>query len=709
MVETVKVETVKVVREPVELQRCLKRAGYFSGVITGRLDDATLLAYLAFREDKSLRHRPIDLYDPVSQKILFSLCPDDRLDDLNQIVASVMGKKAVFVTSLREAPEEKSGAAKAEPKTLPPMKPIVAVTTQGHMSDADVEADGPLTTASITSAKKQTRLPAFAISETQAQSNFAEDVLVATAHSGNQHSASEKRDAQVKRNDNEAQVASSSSFSAKRIGTDKKQTEVLAQNTRVASYGIARPSLFPKRLSIFDLAKAKPADPNTCSPAAHAPVVAMDNPPVKLARLYDDGPVTTGAISSSSTSLGSSLRRNTLARNRLVQTAAPQKTCLPQDLYDLLASTHGNRSDDETPLTVCSTDCLPAPRSFSQGQKKLFAKQYDINWCDRGCLAIADPLPLKEVMTIEREARVHVCMTPQTQLSSAAVKNLDSTGVNAAIRSLFDRLPGGYGNEDNIAVLIGNKNYGPDLETNAAGHVNAAAMKALLVEQLGYQQENIITVLDAKQHDFERLFGQKGNAKGELHRRLETNPDAQLMIYYSGHASSSSLGMDNYLLPIDAIRGKQSQTAYSLNLLYDNLRELDARTTQLFLEAGFNANRTSMILPPNIAERRVNVAPIVPVRGLAIFSAATGDQKSLIDHETGMGLFTRFLIGGLAGKADQQPIGNGDRVIDSVELYVHLANNVRLAARKTLGLRQNPTISRSDNLFLSQLSRKPRR
>ena len=218
-----------------------------------------------------------------------------------------------------------------------------------------------------------------------------------------------------------------------------------------------------------------------------------------------------------------------------------------------------------------------------------------------------------------------------------------------------------------------------------------------------------IVVNDARRADFIHLFGRKGNAEGELKKRLRANPNAQLMIYYSGHASSSGLGLNNYLLPVDAILGVESKTAYSLGVLYDNLRELDARTTQLFLDASFNANRAPMILAPNISERRVNIAPIVPVRGLAVFSAATGDQKPLVDHETGLGMFTRFLIGGLAGKADERPIGNGDRIIDSVELYVHLAANVRLAARKTLGLKQNPTMSRSDNLFLSQLSRAPRR
>ena len=714
-----KVALVTLVRKPEKIQRCLKKAGYFTGVITGRLDDATLLAFLSFREDKNLRHRPMDLYDSVSQKRLFELCSNDSLNPLHQIVASAKGKKPIFVTSLQSGSKAKSSGAKSAPKKLPPMKSIGKKGSEGKSSSMDAKDGGPVTTASISTKKKdkkQSRLPEFAVTIIKTENGFAQDVLIATDHSkdlketdGKAHASSNQKLAQV--------TGSSSSFAMKQSSALAGQNAGLLSNTRVASYEGAKRSLFPKRLSIFDLAKAKPANPNTCSPQNHAPVMAMTNPPTfsslqsgsatRTARLYDDGPSITGAISSSA--FGKSLRRNGMASNKIMPTAVAKKTCLPQDLYDLLKTTHGTNRDEEQQVAVCSADCLPAPSSFSRGQKRLFAEQYDINWCDSGCLAIADPLPLDDVMKIEGEARVHVCMIPQTRLSSVVSKGLDSSGVNATIRSLFDQLPGGYGNEDNIAVLIGNKNYAGDLDKNAAGHVNAAAMKALLTEQLGYSQKNIIVLKDAKLQDFNRVFGKSGNVRGELYKRLQKNPNAQLMIYYSGHASSSGLGMENYLLPVDAIKGRARKTAYSLDLLYDNLRELDARTTQLFLETGFNANRTLMVLPPNIAERRVNVAPIVPVRGLAIFSAATGDQKSLIDHETGIGLFTRFLIGGLAGKADQQPIGNGDRVIDSVELYVHLANNVRLSARKTLGLRQNPTISRSDNLFLSQLSRKARR
>jgi hypothetical protein len=48
--------------------------------------------------------------------------------------------------------------------------------------------------------------------------------------------------------------------------------------------------------------------------------------------------------------------------------------------------------------------------------------------------------------------------------------------------------------------------------------------------------------------------------------------------------------------------------------------------------------------------------------------ASDRDQRTILDPEYGIGLFTRYLIEGLAGRADEAPIGNGDKRIDTVEL-----------------------------------------
>ena len=80
------------------------------------------------------------------------------------------------------------------------------------------------------------------------------------------------------------------------------------------------------------------------------------------------------------------------------------------------------------------------------------------------------------------------------------------------------------------------------------------------------------------------------------------------------------------------------------------------------------------------------------------------DQKTIKDPEFGIGLFTRYLIEGLAGRADEAPIGNDDKRIDTVELYVYTADAVRTAARKSFGLEQKPMLGKIDNLVVGNLS-----
>jgi hypothetical protein len=73
--------------------------------------------------------------------------------------------------------------------------------------------------------------------------------------------------------------------------------------------------------------------------------------------------------------------------------------------------------------------------------------------------------------------------------------------------------------------------------------------------------------------------------------------------------------------------------------------------------------------------------------------ASDRGQRTLIDSTYDIGLFTRYLIDGLAGKADLRPIGNGDGSLDSAEIYAYTAAMVEIAARKTFGLLQNPVYS----------------
>jgi hypothetical protein len=118
-------------------------------------------------------------------------------------------------------------------------------------------------------------------------------------------------------------------------------------------------------------------------------------------------------------------------------------------------------------------------------------------------------------------------------------------------------------------------------------------------------------------------------------------------------------------------------------------------------EAEFARDHGAYVLPPNVADTMKSVLPQAPFAGLTVPAASDQGQPTLIDTSYGVGLFTRYLIEGLAGSADLAPIGNGDGKLDSVEIYVYTAAMVQLAARKTFGFLQNPVYSGAATVVLS--------
>jgi hypothetical protein len=378
-----------------------------------------------------------------------------------------------------------------------------------------------------------------------------------------------------------------------------------------------------------------------------------------------------------------------------VQTAAVDR-CLSQDLYHLLSQAYGHKPG----LDACASSCLPKPASYTPAKLDELTKSDGVNWCD-DCIDVGSYMPLDAVLKIEKAAHLTLCARPvQCVIPSSAGKRLE-------IRTLFKDLPAGVKNEGNLAVVVGNETYQGDVPANADGTADADAVEALLTDQLGYRKENIIDLRNASLADFERVFGSNDNPGGEIAKRIDKSNPGDVFVYVASHGMvKEDDAKQAYLLPVDAKIDHLDDTAYGLQKLYDNLSKTGARTTMLVLEATFAKNLDELIDPPNLPELEVEAMPVNPVPGLAVFKASDRDQRTIQDPEYGIGLFTRYMIEGLAGRADEPPLGNGDKRIDTVELYVYTADAVRTAARKSFGLEQKPLLSKIDNLVVGNLAEK---
>ena len=371
--------------------------------------------------------------------------------------------------------------------------------------------------------------------------------------------------------------------------------------------------------------------------------------------------------------------------------------CLPQDLYGRLTRAYGQRSGVQS----CPNACLPKPAGYGQVELDRLAASNDITWCTN-CVRLGAYLPLAAILKIESSASIQLCASPPAQAcylpSPAIIKTYPK------VRTIFRHLPISIGNEGDLAVLIGNEDYGDAIPANHNAQRDAAALHTLLTEQLGYSENNIIDLRNAKLADFHRVFGSPSNPVGELAKRLQQRRRSDVFIYISSHGMTLEEEGKSFVLPSDVQLDALDRTAVPLQQFYETLGKLGAGTIMLILEANFGRSVEELIDPPNLPQMSMNVMPAIPVPGLAVYKASDRDQLTLEDPEYGIGLFTRYLIEGLAGKADEAPIGNGDQRIDTVELFVYTSNMVRTAARKSFGLEQKPMLSEIDNIVVGRLA-----
>jgi hypothetical protein len=189
------------------------------------------------------------------------------------------------------------------------------------------------------------------------------------------------------------------------------------------------------------------------------------------------------------------------------------------------------------------------------------------------------------------------------------------------------------------------------------------------------------------------VFGAEPGTEGDLERLLAGQPSARLLIYYSGYGATDAGQNEVYLLPIDSVPYREEIGGYKLSTLYANLTRLKVRSTVVLLETEYGRDHSPYVLPPNLPETLPTALPRTAVPGLTVIAATDRGQRSLMDLTYDIGLFTRYLIEGLAGNADLAPIGNRDGRLDTAEIYAYTAAFVDLAARKSFGLLQQPIYS----------------
>ncbi len=243
-------------------------------------------------------------------------------------------------------------------------------------------------------------------------------------------------------------------------------------------------------------------------------------------------------------------------------------------------------------------------------------------------------------------------------------------------------------NPDGVAVIIGNQNYQGRIPAVDYAQRDAEAIKRYVIDVLGFDPDNIIFLKDATKIEMETALGNKSNHQGQLWRYLDPKGGSDLVVFYSGHGVPGQNDGRAYLLPTDAKPDFAEINGYPIEVLYQNLGKLKARTKMVFLDACFSGDSPKGMLirsasPVFIQAKTVNVGP-----DLTVLTAAHGTQLASWDEQTKHGLFTNFLLDALYGKADS----DGDGKVTGEEAKAYLDDKMTRAARRRFGRIQEASV-----------------
>lgn len=254
-------------------------------------------------------------------------------------------------------------------------------------------------------------------------------------------------------------------------------------------------------------------------------------------------------------------------------------------------------------------------------------------------------------------------------------------------------------NPDAIAVIIVNKFYEergvPDVEyADNDGRI----LKEYLIKTLGYKEENIIFVENAKKSDFERIFGTEGKPEGQLYNYVKPNK-SDVFIYYTGHGAPDIKTRSAYFVPVDCDPNYVELNGYPLETFYKNLMHIPAKSTLVVIDACFSGGSERGMLIAMASPITVAPVPVQLPGEINVFTSSKEDEISSWYPEQRHSLFTYYFLKALRGECDK----NEDGIITLGEIKEYCVENVSYWARRLYNRPQTPTFKGNENMILLKL------
>lgn len=234
--------------------------------------------------------------------------------------------------------------------------------------------------------------------------------------------------------------------------------------------------------------------------------------------------------------------------------------------------------------------------------------------------------------------------------------------------------------ERSLAVVIGIDRYGA-LPHLRSAESDARAMAAMLRAR-GFTTRLLLGPQATRARLAELLGDQLPQS---------TRPDDRVLVYFAGHGVSQGDGADavGYLMPVDGDPKRPATTGLAMTEVVRWFGRYPAKHVMLLADAcysGLALSTRSVGLRPAmeryleaISSRRVRVALVA------------GGRDEQANEWQGAGLFTHFVLRGIAGEAD----GNGDGVVTSDELVAFVKPEVARTAQQQWRTEQHPQSGRA--------------
>jgi len=246
-----------------------------------------------------------------------------------------------------------------------------------------------------------------------------------------------------------------------------------------------------------------------------------------------------------------------------------------------------------------------------------------------------------------------------------------------------------------VAVIIGNKTYRDKTPQVDFAHNDADAMKRYVLEVLGFREGNVIDLRDATKAELEATFGNNVSHQGRLFDWVRPGK-SDVFVFYSGHGVPGLKDKRPYLLPVDGNANRAEISGFSVDVLYQNLAQVPARSMTVLLDACFSGETPKGMIVRATSGLSISAKLPKVIGKMTVLTAAQGDQFASWDEDAKHGLFTRYVLDALYGAADGADYGNGDGKISLAEVKGYLDDEMSYHARRKFGRQQRASIIGDD-------------